>query len=103
MIGPVVQNNLLSILLRFWQHSFVVSADIAKMYLQKLIHPLQRNLRQILWPFDLLEPLETYLLSIVTDGTAAASFLSTRCILQLYRDCAKSYPESSKIIANGFM
>lgn len=102
LVGPVVQNDILSILLRFRQHSFVASADIEKMYRQILVHPSQRSLQQILWRFDPSEPLQTYLLNTVTYGTAAASFLSTRCILQLSHDCAESHPESSKIIANDF-
>lgn len=47
MAGPIIQNDLISILLRFRQHSYVASADIAKMYRQVLICPEQRPLQSI--------------------------------------------------------
>ena len=46
LVGPVLQDDLLSILLRFRKHSIVISADVAKMYRQVLIEPSQRNLQK---------------------------------------------------------
>lgn len=66
----------LSILLRFRLHAFVVSDDISKMYRQILVDPSQRNLQQILWRFDPLEPLHAYVLKTITYVTAATSFYS---------------------------
>jgi len=37
--GPISQDNLISILLRFRLHNYVISADIQKMYRQVLIAP----------------------------------------------------------------
>lgn len=38
MVGPVIQNDLFSILIRFRQHAYVVSANIEKMYRQSLAY-----------------------------------------------------------------
>lgn len=102
MTGPVLQSDLLSILIRFRQHSYVVSADITKMYRQILVCPSQRNLQQILWRFDPSHPLETYSLNTVTYGTTAASFLATRCLIQLAEDSSHDFPEASKMISKDF-
>ena len=83
LIGPTVQDDLLSILLRFRQHRYVVTADIEKMYRQIEVEESQRSLQQILWRFDSSQPLKSYTLNTLTYGTASAPFLATRCIAQL--------------------
>lgn len=98
LVGPMVQNDLTSILLRFRQHTYVVSADIEKMYRQVLVCPEQRTLQCILWRFDSSQTLDTYVLNTVTYGTASASFLSTRCLIQLAKQFSSKFPEASKII-----
>ncbi|XP_069361895.1 uncharacterized protein [Maniola hyperantus] len=82
-VGPTVQDDLLSILLRFRQHKYVVTADVEKMYRQTEIFEQQRALQQILWRFDPSHPLKSYQLNTVTYGTASAPYLATRCLLQL--------------------
>ncbi|XP_073964467.1 uncharacterized protein [Choristoneura fumiferana] len=89
-VGPTVQDDLISILIRFRQHRYVVSADIDKFYRQCLIHDSQRNLQQILWRFNPTEELKTYKLNTVTYGTASAPYLATRCLVQLGKECADS-------------
>ncbi|XP_067209407.1 uncharacterized protein [Linepithema humile] len=48
MVGPVVQQELFSILLRFRTFRFALAADIIKMYRQVLIHPSQTCYQRIL-------------------------------------------------------
>jgi hypothetical protein len=43
-VGPTVQPDLYSIVLRFCTHHICFTADIAKMYRQVLIHPDDRDL-----------------------------------------------------------
>ncbi|CAG9127523.1 unnamed protein product [Plutella xylostella] len=87
MVGPTVQDDLVSILLRFRQHKIVVSSDIAKMYRMVLVTEEQRNLQQILWRSEPSEPIQIYNLNTVTYGTASAPYLATRCIVQLGKEC----------------
>lgn len=74
MVGPTIQQDLHSILLRFRQHQYVISADIAKMYRQILVQPNQRPLQRIFWRDDPSENLQIYELNTVIYGTASASF-----------------------------
>lgn len=86
LVGPPLQNDIMSILLRFRQYKYVACADIEKMYRQVLVYPDQRNLQLILWRNNPNENLSIYQLNTVTYGTASAPFLSMRCLRQLALD-----------------
>ncbi|KAG7305534.1 hypothetical protein JYU34_009613, partial [Plutella xylostella] len=86
-IGPTVQDDLLSILIRFRQHKYVVSSDIEKMYRQIYVKEEQRSLQQIYWRSDPSEPIKLYKLNRVAYGTASAPYLATRCLMQLGQEC----------------
>ena len=100
MIGPTVQDDILSILLRFRQHRYILAADVEKMYRQIIVHPNDRYLQQIVWRDDVTEPMMTYTLNTVTYGTASAPYLATRCLRQVGLDCRD--PEISQIILHDF-
>ncbi|XP_052740238.1 uncharacterized protein LOC128198496 [Bicyclus anynana] len=87
LIGPTIQDSLLSIILRFRLHKYVLTGDIEKMYRQIEINEKDRNLQLILWREDENEPLRALQLNTVTYGFASASFLSTRCLYQLGEEC----------------
>lgn len=87
MVGPPIQGDLISILLRFRQHKYTACADIEKMYRQVLIDADQRQLQLILWRDDPSQPISVYQLNTVTYGTASAPYLSCRCLKQLAADC----------------
>lgn len=82
MIGPNLQEDLLSILARFRTFRIGITADITKMYRQVLIHPSQTPLQHILWRSSTQEPVKIYVLLTVTYGTCSASFQSSDCICQ---------------------
>ncbi|XP_048006892.1 uncharacterized protein LOC125242210 isoform X2 [Leguminivora glycinivorella] len=86
-IGPVIQDELFDILIRFRQHEFVLSGDIQKMYRQILLDESQRHLQLILWRDDKTGPLDVLRLNTVTYGTSSAPFLSARCLVQLANEC----------------
>nr|CAH7731761.1 unnamed protein product [Callosobruchus chinensis] len=97
-IGPKVQNDIIDILLRFRTYTYVVSADVSKMYRQILIHPDHRSLQQILWRESPSEDFSVYQLQTVTYGTRAAPYLAIRCIRQLAEDNSEQFPLASKTI-----
>lgn len=94
LVGPVVQDDLISILIRFRQHKYIISADIEKMFRQITVAEHQRPLQQIIWRYNPTEPLQTYMLNTVTYGTASAPFLATRCIKQIGLDCQNTQNHS---------
>nr|CAH7729894.1 unnamed protein product [Callosobruchus chinensis] len=100
MTGPIIQQDLLSIILRFRMRSIVLSSDIKMMYRQVLINPNQRNLQKIVWRSNPNEPLKTFQLNTVAYGTTAASFLAIRCLHQLAYECEVEHPNIAKIIRN---
>lgn len=80
MVGPTIQSDLVSILLRFRQHAFVLTGDIAKMYRQVNVIPEHRDLQRILWRESPHCKLRHYKLNTITYETAPATFLATRCL-----------------------
>jgi len=102
MTGPTIQSDLLSILLRFRKHNYVIAADVEKMYRMCRINPEQSSLQRILWRSDPLQPLETYELVTVTYGTRSASYLAIRSLFQIGIDCEREFPEVSRIIKDDF-
>ncbi|XP_076660786.1 uncharacterized protein LOC143364212 [Halictus rubicundus] len=102
LIGRPVQDELFSILIRFREHRIVLSADIAKMYRQVLVRPEDRKYQQILWRFSEDESIRAYSLNTVTYGTASASYLATRALQQVGKDCSQSHPSASEKILKDF-
>ncbi|GBO99183.1 hypothetical protein EVAR_485_1 [Eumeta japonica] len=77
MVSLTVQDDLLSILLRFIQHKHVLSADVEKMYRQIVVHPDDKHLQHILWRDSPTDPLKTFQLNTVTYDAASAPYLAT--------------------------
>nr|XP_049696300.1 uncharacterized protein LOC126054500 [Helicoverpa armigera] len=88
MVGPVVQDPLFNILVRFRQHKYVLTGDIEKMFRSVLLRESDRNLQLILWRDSEDKPLRTLRLNTVTYGFASASFLTTRSLWQLGEECS---------------
>ncbi|XP_022902989.2 uncharacterized protein [Onthophagus taurus] len=101
-IGPTIQDELFSIVVRFRFYRYAVCADIKKMYRQIWIERSQRNLQKILWRNESDEPIKTYKLNTVTYGTTSAPFLAVRCLKQLSTETKKEHPEASRVIASDF-
>ncbi|XP_062539152.1 uncharacterized protein LOC134207451 [Armigeres subalbatus] len=83
LVGPTVQNDLLSIILKFCTHKVVLTADIPKMYRQVRIHKDDCKYQRILWLGD-DDKLQT-----VTYGIASSPHHTTRALVQLALDEGK--------------
>ncbi|XP_018403530.1 PREDICTED: uncharacterized protein LOC108780351 [Cyphomyrmex costatus] len=101
-VGPVVQQDLMSILLRFRTHRYAISADIIKMYRQILVDPSQTRLQKILWRTDVQSDVTTYELTTVTYGTFSALYLATRCLKYLAEQYVSEFPVGSKCVERDF-
>ncbi|XP_055604591.1 uncharacterized protein LOC129752834 [Uranotaenia lowii] len=102
IVGPTVQNDLLSIILRFRLHRYAISADIEKMYRMVQVQQPDQHLQRILWRDTPDEPVKTFELTTVTYGTASAPYLATRCLKQLAEDGSASHPIGSRVVRDSF-
>ncbi|KAK2578491.1 hypothetical protein KPH14_002052 [Odynerus spinipes] len=101
-VGPPVHYELFAILMRFRKHTFVLSADVTKMYRQIRVTPEDRRFQSILWRSDLTQPIQVYELNTVTYGTSSAPFLATRVLRKIGEDCVSTNPRASHAIISDF-
>ncbi|XP_055604125.1 uncharacterized protein LOC129752361 [Uranotaenia lowii] len=102
MVGPVVQNDLMSIILRFRLHRYAISADVEKMYRMVRVQIPDQHLQRILWRDSPNDPIKTYELTTVTYGTASAPYLATRCLKMLGEENVVTHPIGSRVILEDF-
>ena len=79
MVGPVVQNDLFTILNRFRFRVAALSADIAKMYRQVEHDSPDKALHRLLWRNSKNEEIQHLRMKRWTYGIASFAFHSTRC------------------------
>ncbi|XP_055613269.1 uncharacterized protein LOC129759772 [Uranotaenia lowii] len=96
LAGPVIQEDLRSIILRCHTKQVMVVADVEKMFRQIFITPADRPLQSILWRKSLSDEVAVYELNTVTYGTKPAPFLATRTLKQLAIDEEERYPLAAK-------
>nr|CAH7738741.1 unnamed protein product [Callosobruchus chinensis] len=101
-VGPTIQDNLFSILLRFRQGSIAIAADIVKMYRQIQVDKSQWHLQSIVWRDDPSKEIHTFQLCTVTYGTASAPWLAVRCLKQLSLEAIDECQRTSSIISKDF-
>lgn len=90
MLGPILQDSLINILLRFRFPAVVITGDIQQMYRMIQLSEDDRDYQRILWRWSTTLPVEEYRLNTVTYGTRSASYLATKCVQQLLlsnQDC----------------
>ncbi|XP_062539178.1 uncharacterized protein LOC134207480 [Armigeres subalbatus] len=97
-VGPVVQNELHFIVLRFRKFKIAFSGDISKMYHQVIHAKKDQRFLFIFWRPHPSQPLRVLELCTVTYGTASAPFLATRCLVQLVEEDGKAFPIASRIV-----
>ncbi|XP_049279325.1 uncharacterized protein LOC125761836 [Anopheles funestus] len=97
-VGPVVQNDLHFIVLRFRRNKIAFSGDVSKMYRQIRHAEEDQRFLRIFWRDHPSQPLRVLELSTVTYGTAAAPFLATRCLVQLVAEDGNAFPVASRIV-----
>lgn len=92
MVGPVVQPDLFSVLIRFRSYEYALISDITMMYRMIKIKERYQPLQRILWRDFPNEEIKCLQLNRVTYGTASASYLATRSLMQLVDDEGAKYP-----------
>lgn len=98
LIGPTIQQDIVSILLRWRKYSVVFSADIQKMYRQIWVRDQDAELQRIVWRENENAPIFDYKLTTVTFGTASAPYLATRTLQQRAMEEKEEHPKAANII-----
>ncbi|XP_072761512.1 uncharacterized protein [Anoplolepis gracilipes] len=102
MTGPTLQQDLLSIVVRFRTFKYVLIADITKMYRQILIDESQVPLQRILWRNNPNEQLREFELLTLTYGTSPASFLAIKSLQTLAKSERQNYPIGAQTVLRDF-
>ncbi|XP_055537555.1 uncharacterized protein LOC129725580 [Wyeomyia smithii] len=102
LVGPIVQDDLRSIIMRSRIHPVMLIADIKQMYRQILVDKRDTPLQRIIWRNSPEDPLDTYELKTVTYGTASAPFLATRVLQKLADDEQNDFPEAASVLRKDF-
>ncbi|XP_062538337.1 uncharacterized protein LOC134206623 [Armigeres subalbatus] len=102
LVGPVVQQDLYSIYMRFRTKRIAIVADVEKMYRQVLHHPDDRRLLRIRYRRCPSDPIATFELQTVTYGTASAPYLATKTLQQIAIDQAEFYPAAVDPVVEDF-
>ena len=95
MVGPTVQEDLFSILIRFRPHKVALSGDIAKMYRQIALDSCAKDFHRFLWRDSPEEPIKQYRMTRVIYGTASSAFHSTRSLVEVANRCPDESLENS--------
>ncbi|XP_076660487.1 uncharacterized protein LOC143363840 [Halictus rubicundus] len=99
---PTIQEELYALLIKFRTYTYVITADIEKMYRQIEVSSDHRIYQKILWRETPDNPIETYALNTVTYGTSAAPFLAIRTLFQLAADEGENLPRAARVLREDF-
>ncbi|KAK9502520.1 hypothetical protein O3M35_011289 [Rhynocoris fuscipes] len=99
-VGPKLQADISTLLLRFRTHRYVFTADIRQMYRQILVDRSQRDYQRILWRFSSDAPITHFRLNTVTYGVTSAPYLALRTLHQLAADEGDKYPLAKTALSN---
>ncbi|GFR15399.1 pro-Pol polyprotein [Trichonephila clavata] len=100
MVGPQLQTDLTTLLLRFRMHKIAITADIEKMYRQITLH--DSDFQRIVWRNSPFEPIQDFRLPRIAYGTASAPYLAIKCLQQLALNESNNFPLASKAALKDF-
>ncbi|XP_021960711.1 uncharacterized protein LOC110856534 [Folsomia candida] len=96
--GPELQDSLFSHLLRFRFRAIAFTADIAKMYNQILVHPIDRDFSRVIYRRDPSGPVCHYRITSIPFGTTPAPYVAKRTLRQLAEDEKHNLPMASRVL-----
>ena len=73
MVGPTVQKDFFSILIRLRMHQVALSADVAKVYRQVEMEEEDRDYHRILWKYQKSTEIKHYRMSRITYGNSSSA------------------------------
>lgn len=102
LIGERLQDDTVTLMMRFRCHAVAISADIRKMYLQVRVNPNQWDLQRIFWRSSTTDPIREYWLTTVTFGMASAPHCAVRAMVQGAREARGQFPKGALAVEHDF-
>ncbi|KAJ0169155.1 hypothetical protein K1T71_014936 [Dendrolimus kikuchii] len=102
LAGPVLQEDLRNLIMRWRMHAICFVSDIEKMYRMILVSPEDANYQRIVWRNNPSEEIKDYRLLTVTFGTTSAPYLAVKTLKQLAVDEGNNFPEAARILNEDF-
>ena len=97
--GPKLQNELFDVLLRFRRNEIALVCDIAEMYLQIKLKPIDRPYHRFLWrSLDTSKPPDEYEFNSLVFGVNCSPFLAQYIARKNAEDNIETYPLASKTV-----
>ena len=100
MVGPVVQDDLFSIINRFRFYRIALSGDIEKMYRQIGLRQEDRDFHRLLWRDTFSSPIKHLRMTRVIYGVSCSAHVATRCLTEVANRTKK--PQVAKAIKHSF-
>ncbi|XP_069961563.1 uncharacterized protein [Bactrocera oleae] len=99
--GPILQADLVILVVKWRMFRIVFNADIQKMYRQILVESKHTPFQRIVFRRSPNDPIEDFELQTVTFGINCAPYLAIRTLLKLADDVQETHPLAAKILRNG--
>ncbi|XP_073831675.1 uncharacterized protein [Musca autumnalis] len=96
--GPILQNDLMLLIIRWRFYRYVFNGDVEKMYRQIWLNEDHTRFQRLVFRTDPKASLKNFELKTVTFGVNCAPFLAIRTLLQLASDVEKDLPLAAKIL-----
>lgn len=100
LVGPTIQADLFTTILRWRQFPIAFTADITKMYRQFWVHPEDAKFQRILWRID--GKITQFLSQTVTFGTSSAPFQAVRLLHHIAKEVDNQHPLAADLLRNHF-
>lgn len=100
LVGPTIQNDIVTIIVNWRFHRIGCMADVQKMYLQVKVDQRDVEYQRIVWRNDPSDPIQDFALNRLTFGTSSAPFIAIRAVNQLAEDEKANYPEAAVVMTN---
>ncbi|XP_060804946.1 uncharacterized protein LOC132902740 [Amyelois transitella] len=101
MVGPQIQEDMRSLVIRWRMKRVCFTADVQMMYRQILVTKEDADFQRILWR-DSTGTIKDYRLLRITFGTACAPYLAVKTLQQIAKDEGKEHPVAAKTIHEDF-
>ncbi|XP_060810234.1 uncharacterized protein LOC132904323 [Amyelois transitella] len=107
LVGPVLQEDLRSITMRWRMYKICFVSDVVKMYRMVVMHKEHRDYHRLLWrrvtkqadnQTNGNDDIKDFRLCTVTFGTASAPYLAIKTFMKIAEEEGAMYPEVSRII-----